>query len=320
MKKLFALVIIISLLLSGCGSEKIGTDYDFSKVAEETMSAIMDSAKNPGHSSIFGEWSVIVAVRYGAKVPDGWYDIYYNNLCETMVKENGILSSTKHSNYSRAVIALTAAGKDITNVSGYNLIDNYKDFDTITKQGLPGAIFALIAFDTVGYDFPEDGNVTREILIDYILEEEYEVGGWALQGENPDVDITAQVIQALAPYYGKDENITAAVNRAVEHLSDVQKPDGGFFAWEGENAQSAAQVVIALTSVGVDIRNDERFIKGENWIGSYLMTYYLGGGAFCHTIGLGKDPMATDQCMQALIALDLFDKGEGRFYDFSDIN
>jgi len=138
-------------------------------------------------------------------------------------------------------------------------------------------------------------------------------------GEDPDVDITAQVIQAFAPYYGENEEVTAAVDRAVAVLSEVQKPDGGFFAWESENVQTSAQVVIALSSIGIDIRTDERFIKGENWIGSYMMQYYLGGGAFEHTRGLGENAMATDQCMQAFIAMELFEKGES-FYDFSNLN
>ena len=312
-KKLLSLVMIIALLLSGCSAEKIGTDYDFSSVMEETIKNIIETASNPGHTSINGEWSVMVAARYGAEVPEGWFDTYYENLCDTLIEKNGELTSSKHSNYSRAVLTLTVIGKDPTDVAGYNLFESYKDFDFVTHQGLPGAIFALIALESGGY-YPE--GVEREKFIGYILEQEYEGGGWALQGEEPDVDITAQVIQAFAAYYGKDEKITAAVDRAVAVLSDVQKPDGGFFGWDSENSQTTAQVGIALSSIGIDIRTDERFVKGENWIGSYIMKYYLGEGKFCHTLGMAYDPMATDQCMQMLVAMELFENGE-RYYDFS---
>ena len=315
MKKLFAFVLIIALLLSGCGAEKIGTDYDFSKVMEETMANIIENAPDPGHSSIAGEWSVMVAARCGAEIPEGWFDKYYENLSKTLEEKSGILTKTKHSNYSRAVLTVTAIGKDPTDVNGYNLFESYSDFDFVTNQGLPGSIFALIALDSMGYEVPE---VDRSAFIEHILSEEYDGGGWALQGENPDVDITAQVIQALAPYYGKDEKITAAVDRAVEHLSEVQQENGGFFAWEGENVQTTAQVIIALSSIGIDIRTDERFIKEGGWIGSYFMQYYLGKGKFCHTLGMAKDPMATDQCMQAMVALSLFENGE-RYYDFTKI-
>ena len=319
MKKLLALVLILALGLSACGAEKIGTDYDFSAVAEETMAHIIEEAPNPGHSHLNGEWSVIMAARYGADVPEGWYDIYYENLCKFLEENGGELSSTKHGDYSRAVMTLTAIGRDIRNVGGYDLLESYT-MEFVSKQGISGVIYALISLDTAGYELPEDSNVTREGLIQYMLDAEYDVGGWALIGETPDVDITAEVIQALAPYYGGDEKVTATVDRAVEYLSSVQKENGGFYAWEGENVQTAVQVVLALTSIGIDIRTDERFIKEDGWIGSYIMEYYLGGGAFCHTLGQGENSMATDQCMQAFIAIELFDRGEGRFYDFGDMN
>ena len=71
MKKLLALVLIFAFLLSGCGAEKIGTDYDFSKVAADTMLHIIEEAPNPGHSHLNGEWTVIIAARGGAEIPEG---------------------------------------------------------------------------------------------------------------------------------------------------------------------------------------------------------------------------------------------------------
>lgn len=318
LKKLLALVLIFIFVFFGCGAEKIPTDYDFTKVMEETMAHIIEEAPNPGHNHINGEWSVIVASRYGAEVPENWHDIYYENLCNTLKESDGVLSGTKHGNYSRAVLTLTAIGRDPSDVGGYNLFDSYTDYEFVTHQGIPGSIFALLSLDSIGYEVPE-GDVTREKLIEHILSEEYEGGGWALMGEDPDVDITAQVIQAFAPYYGENEEVTAAVDRAVAVLSEVQKPDGGFYAWESENSQTVSQVGIALSSIGIDVRTDERFIKDGNWIGSYIMEYYLGDGAFEHTRGLGENAMATDQCMQMFVAMELFEKGE-RFYDFTKIN
>lgn len=318
MKKILALFMIFILLLSGCGNEKIGTDYDFSNVMEKTMEHIMTETPNPNHDSVGGEWAVIVAVRYGADVPSEWLKIYYNNLCDFVKNCSGELSKTKHSDYSRTVLALSAIGKNPENVEGYNLLESYSDYEFVTHQGISGAIFALISLDSLGYDIQGE-DVSREKLIEYILSEEYENGGWALMGENADVDITSQVIQALAPYYGKNDDVTAAVDRAVELLSKVQKSDGGFYAWESENVQTAAQVVIALCSVGIDIRNDARFIKEDGWIGSYMMQYYLGDGAFCHTLKMGENSMATEQCMQALTALKLFETTRERFFDFKNI-
>lgn len=315
MKKIIAATFALLILLSACGKETVGTDYDFSPVIEKTVEQIIEAAPSPVHDSIYGEWSVINAARSGVLVPQSWFDEYYANLSAALKEADGVLSATKNTEYSRTIIALSAIGKDPASVAGYNLFSHYMTMDEVTKQGLPGAIFALIALDCKDYSLPEGSEVTREALVDYILENEYEGGGWAIIGDSADVDVTAQALQALAPHM--DDEKVAAVERAVNLLSERQNDDGGFYAWQGINSQTTAQVIIALTSLGIDLRTDERFIKSGGWTGSFLMKYYLGDGTFCHTLGNGADAMATDQCLQALISLELSDNGGGAFYNFA---
>lgn len=316
MKKIIAAALALLILLSACGKETVGTDYDFSPVIEKTVEQIIVAAPSPVHDSIYGEWSVINAARSGVLVPQSWFDEYYANLSAALKEADGVLSATKNTEYSRTIIALSAIGKDPASVAGYNLFSHYMTMDEVTKQGLPGAIFALIALDCKDYSLPGGSEVTRETLVDYILENEYEGGGWAIIGDSADVDVTAQALQALAPHMD-DEKVAAAAERAVNLLSERQNDDGGFYAWQGINSQTTAQVIIALTSLGVDPRTDERFIKSGGWTGSFLMKYYLGDGMFCHTLGNGADAMATDQCLQALISLELSDNGGGAFYNFA---
>lgn len=316
MKKIIAAALALFILLSACGKETVGTDYDFSPVIEKTVEQIIEAAPSPVHDSIYGEWSVINAARSGILVPQSWFDEYYANLSAALKEADGVLSATKNTEYSRTIIALSAIGKDPASVAGYNLFSHYMTMDEVTKQGLPGAIFALIALDCKDYSLPEGSEVTREALVDYILENEYEYGGWAIIGDSADVDVTAQALQALAPHTN-DEKVAAAAERAVNLLSERQNDGGGFYAWQGINSQTTAQVIIALTSLGIDPRTDERFIKSGGWTGSFLMKYYLGDGTFCHTLGNGADAMATDQCLQALISLELSDNGGGAFYNFA---
>lgn len=319
LKKLTALLLALIFVLGGCSAgEKIAADYDFSKVIDETMEATIKAAPEPEHNHVYGEWCVINGARSGREIPESWYDAYYRNLCAAVTEADGNLSSTKSTDYSRAVIALTAIGKDVTDVAGYDLLDSYTDKDFVMKQGLSGVIFALIALDCGNYAVPEGSDVTRKELIDVLLEAEFENGGWAIIGSDPDVDITAQVLQALAPYTA-DEKVNAAVERGVALLSKLQNEDGGFSSWNGVNSQAGAQVTIALASLGIDVRTDARFIKGENWLGSCIMSYYIGDGQFEYISGNGYDAMATDQCLQALICIDRLDKGKTRFYDFSDL-
>lgn len=316
MKKIIAAALALLILLSACGKETVGTDYDFSPVIEKTVEQTIEAAPSPVHDSIYGEWSVINAARSGVLVPQSWFDEYYANLSAALKEADGVLSATKNTEYSRTIIAVSAIGKDPASVAGYNLFSHYMTMDEVTKQGLPGAIFALIALDCKDYSLPEGSEVTREALVDYILENEYEVGGWAIIGDSADVDMTAQALQALAPHTN-DERVASAAERAVNLLSERQNDDGGFYAWQGINSQTTAQVIIALTSLGIDPRTDERFIKKDGWTGSFLMKYYLGDGTFCHTLGNGADAMATDQCLQALISLELSDNGGGAFYNFA---
>lgn len=316
MKKIIAAALALLILLSACGKETVGTDYDFSPVIEKTVEQTIEAAPSPVHDSIYGEWSVINAARSGVLVPQSWFDEYYANLSAALKEADGVLSTTKNTEYSRTIIAVSAIGKDPANVAGYNLFSHYMTMDEVTKQGLPGAIFALIALDCKDYSLPEGSEVTREALVDYILENEYEGGGWAIIGDSADVDVTAQALQALAPHTN-DERVASAAERAVNLLSERQNDDGGFYAWQGINSQTTAQVIIALTSLGIDPRTDERFIKSGGWTGSFLMKYYLGDGTFCHTLGNGADAMATDQCLQALISLELSDNGGGAFYNFA---
>ena len=221
MKKIIASVLAVLILFTACGKETVGTDYDFSSVIDETVRQVVNAAPSPMHDSIYGEWSVINAAICNADVPQSWFDAYYENLCAVLMDSDGVLSATKNTEYSRTIIALSAIGKNPANTAGYDLFAHYMTIDEISKQGISGVIFALIALDCKDYPLPKDSDVTREDLIDYILEKEYDGGGWAIIGDTADVDITAQVLQALAPHTD-DEKVAAAVERAIALLSARQ--------------------------------------------------------------------------------------------------
>jgi acetyltransferase-like isoleucine patch superfamily enzyme len=67
-------------------------------------------------------------------------------------------------------------------------------------------------------------------------------------------------LQALAPYAGEPE-AGEAVERALEFLSFRQQDDGGYASFGTKNPESAAQVLVALSSLGIDCTEDARFIK-----------------------------------------------------------
>ena len=203
----------------------------------------------PDVGSIGGEWMVIDLARSGRTVPDG----YYEKVVEYVQKhadENERLHRAKATDNSRIILALTAIGKDVTNVGGHNLLKGLDSMDYIQTQGINGPIWALIALDS--HNYPTSGDVTREKLIQAILDAQLPGGGWNLSGNDADPDMTAMAIQALAPYYKENDAVKAAVDKALDVLSELQLATGGFGSWGTENSESCAQVIVALTALGID--------------------------------------------------------------------
>ena len=216
------------------------------------------------------------------------------------------------------ILALTAIGKDVTNVDGHNLLKGLDSMDYIQTQGINGPIFTLIALDS--HNYPTMGDVTREKLIQVILDAQLTDGGWTLSGNDADPDMTAMAIQALAPYYKTNETVKAAVDKALEALSALQRNDGGFGSWGTVNSESCAQVIVALTALGIDPTADSRFMKNDLTVLDALASFYVTGGGFYHTKGESEvNGMATEQGYYALASYYRLVNGQTRLYDMSDV-
>ena len=277
----------------------------------------LDAVK--GDELAFGsEWLVIALARSGREVPDSYYD----SVVKAVQDAGGVLSDRKFTEYSRTILALTAIGKDPTNVGGYDLLARLADMDDVTFQGLNGAIFALIALDSNKYDVPAvaDGGkqVTRDGLVAYILDQQLSDGGWALSGDSADPDMTAMALQALAAYRTGDKAVQSAVDKALKTLSDMQQADGGYSSWGTLNSESCAQVIIALAALGIDPAKDSRFAKNGLTVLDALLSFALDGG-FRHTADGERNDMATEQALCALTAYARLLDGKTALYDMTDV-
>lgn len=294
------------------------------KVAEklESTGEYLLSQGVPGVGSVGGEWRVLGLARAG-KITSELSDGYYENLV-SYVEENGSakLDARKSTENSRVIIALSAIGKDATDVAGYNLLEPLADYDFVTWQGLNGPVFALIALDTYNYEIPSSGDgvnqTTRENLINYILESQLENGGWTFFGSTADPDMTGMAIQALAPYYSKNTDVKNAVDKALDVLSASQQENGGFASWGTVNVESCAQVLTALASLGIDADTDERFIKNGNTLVDAIMEFSVENG-FAHIKDSAYNQMATEQAYYALVSYNRVKNGKTSLYDMSDV-
>lgn len=275
-----------------------------------------------GTPSVGGEWMVIDLVRAGYSCPEG----YYGNVVEYVnenINENEQLHRAKSTDNSRVILALTAAGYDVTDVDGHNLLMGLTDFDYVKKQGINGPIRALIAFDSYQYDIPENPDagdqVTREKLIDYILEKQLSDGCWALSGTTGDPDMTGMALQALAPYYSTNSEVKAAVDKALDYLSAMQCDNGGFGSNDGTCTESCAQVIVALTALGIDPETDARFVKNGVSVLDAMCLFAIEDGGFEHIQGGGLNGMATEQGQYALASYFRFLGGKTSLYDMTDV-
>ncbi len=273
-----------------------------------------------------GEWLIFGLARSERDLPE-IYEAYYSAV-EKYVSENiddsGRLDATRATDNAKLVITLSAIDKDVTDVGGHNLLTALADMNYVKSQGLSGAIYTLLAFDCRDYEIPDapDGKLqtTREELISFILDRQLADGGWAYSGDSAESDMTAMVLQALAAYYSENEDVKTAVDKAINRLSEIQTTTGGFTSGSSVTPESAAQVITALTALGIDPDTDSRFIKNGVSVLDSLCSFYVEGGGFSHAMSGELNELATAQSYYALCAYWRFTQNKTALYDITDLD
>ena len=298
------------------------------KVSEPYISTgeYMEKLGTPNVGAIGGEWMVIGLARSGRTVPgvEDYYQKAVEYVQSNIDPDTGRLHKAKSTDNSRMILALTALGRDVTNVGGYNLLAGLSDLEFVKYQGNNGPIWALLALDSGNYPVPSGGTTTRQALIDEILSVQTSDGGWAISGDRADSDMTGMALTALAPYYKKDPTVKQAIDKAIARLSEMQDDDGGFSTTYGDGkyiatSESTAQVLTALSALGIDGDTDPRFVKNGSSVVDALLRYYVKGGGFKHIMDGEIDGMGTEQAYYALTAYYRFLSGKTNLYDMTDI-
>lgn len=313
--------LVENLFVLEAAEEKLAKLEELKEVLDihEVTGDFMEDLGTPVPGTVGGEWMVVGLVRADRELKE--LDAYYEaaeKFVQENADENSRLHKAKSTENSRMILALTAMGKDVTNVGGHNLLDGLNSMEYVQKQGINGPIWALIAFDSGNYATPA-GDVSRENLLDVILNARLEDGGWALSGELSDADMTGMALQALAPYYETNEDVAAAVDAAIEALSLMQAADGSFSGIDGKSSESIAQVIVALSALGIDADTDPRFIKNGISALDALHAFYVEGGGFRHIPDGELDGMATEQAYYALTAYFRMVEGKTALYDMTDV-
>lgn len=303
--------------------EPIPSQEELDKLANATAAYLASTITSPTFSSLGGEWAVIGQARGSFEGASSFTATYAKNLAAELARTNGVLSKSTYTDYSRVILALTAAGYDVTDFAGYNLLQPLADMQAVAKQGVNGPIWTLIALDSHGYDIPavegaDKMQATREGLIGAIVDAQLENGGWNIAGDRLDVDMTSMALLALAPY-ASDAAANAAVEAALAGLESFLADDANAAVIANLGPDSYAQLISALIACGVDVATDVRFgVDGKSPI-SKLVSFASEDGTFSRTLGGKADLRATEQSLLALVAYQRSVDGSGSLYDMKDV-
>ena len=263
--------------------------------AERTLLYLEGKTPAPDYGD---EWLVFDACRVPMPVPPGVESGYYDRLVQTLHRNGGTLDTRRATDYARAVLAVTALGRDARDVGGTDLTAFLCDSAFAGRQGLNGVIFSLIALDSGAYPF-----AGRADYVQTILRAQRADGGFSLSPEEAsDPDLTAMALQALAPYRS-DAAVQTAIDRALTCLSALQQPNGGFATAGVATCESTAQVLIALSALGI-APDDARFVKNGYTALDALALYRLTDGSYRHVRSGDADLTATEQALRALLAVE----------------
>lgn len=268
----------------------------------------------------YGSHFIILAMAQSDLEPPSSLMKGYLASMETHVKGlSGVLSERKYTEYSAAILGIKAAGGDPQGFCGYDLVKPLSDYDKVVSQGINGAIYALLALDMGEYPSSQ-----KSKYISFILDRQLEDKGWAFSGKQADTDITSMVLQALAQYTDRT-NVKKAVENGVSKLSAMQDSSGGYYSCGIINAESCAQVVLALSQLGIS-PEDARFTKRGGSVLDALLGFQLADGSFSHEAGGKTSFLATAQAFQAMVAAKRYFDGYGgvyspvRYGDFTDVS
>lgn len=302
MKKLlhWAVALLIALAPISANAQHAEVQNEILRYAvhEVPLQQWLDETVSPNAGSTM-DYYVLLLNRFFDELDFSSYVHYASPL----LQEGGISNPVTRQKCALAVISCGAL----------NAVPEKLADETIGKLGVMSYVYGLHLLN--------NGCVselwTIETIIDKLIDLQKADGGWAVLGQYGDTDVTAMCLQALACNRGNNPRIAEVISNGLDFLSNGQLESGGFIGTGTENAESSAQVVIALSSLGIDAESDSRFIKNEKSPLDAMMEYHMPDGGFKH---LSDDLVSNENAtVQALMALVAYDHAGELFFDFSGI-
>ena len=280
---------------------------------EALLSNISDSYRT--NSS---EWTIMNMGAYamirpeGAKLDSQVRESYIDQTILTLSGDPSMAECAK------GVLILSSLGVDptaLTLVDGttINAVEKLKacTWDPEDTFFVYTAPYVLLA-----YQQGEWGTEKQEQeLVDYLLGLQKEDGSWDITWG---YDTMGMAIQGLAAYYGKQDAVTQALDRAVQYLRDTIR-ENGLYSSNNDEGISSAEVAIGLSAIGVDPATIQNSTTGTSLKDGILSKANEDNTAFTYK---GQDnPGTTERCFRALIAMTGVAEKKSAYsvYDFTSI-
>lgn len=289
-----------TVTLPSGNTNTVGITTPTKAVPADKLQKAVDSASQYVLNNPIGEWEAIFLKQAGKTIPTS----YLENVTKVIQDKGGKFS--KITDTERYTLGILAAGGDPTNIGGINLVESIYN-GNVTKQGLNGVAYALIALDSASFKIPDTATWTREKLVNELVDKQNTDKGWSWDGSpTSDPDTTAMVLTALAPY--KDQaGVKEKVEAAVNYLS------AQYLASKIDNSSTAAQIITGLSALGLDA-NGSLFTKDNVSLIQYLLSFQNADGGFDYQGGAVSDNFSTSQGIQGIVAYQIFVKGKGSIY------
>lgn len=222
----------------------------------------------------------------GAAVPSGFYDEYLQALADWL----DLAVKRGKTAYIPGVIRTVAAmGLDVTDFAGHDLMAALRKPELVEAD--EDRLDMLMDLDAAGAAGKTDEfNALREQLLTETLARQQSSGefrytskwpaelkrkGVAAEPDRFDyILLTAKSAQALAPYRSR-KDVSAAIDKALNYLSEQQLPSGGFLKYGAEDVEEDAAVLEMLAALDIS-PDDERFVKNGNTVPDGMMGWYQG--------------------------------------------
>ncbi len=300
--KIVSILVVFGMMLLFVGAI-IGHDQK----ADALLNRQITQAGAYLQSNELTDWSVFALSRAGMLVSG---NSYLKEIESYVTKSKGKWNNP--ADIERLIIVLHTLGHNPTRIAGYNLMDILSKDSQVPAKGNMSVIFGLIALDSGRSPLLPHESKMRDVLLQTLLDSSNPDKGWPYAaGDTSSIDVTAMAITALAPYYELNTLVKPIVDQAVAWLSSKQLPNGGF-AELGETSESIAQVIIALTSLGIDPQS-RAFTKSNNLL-QRLAQYQTTDGGFAHSIGSQSYQISTEQALQALTAYRMWLQQQGSLF------